>query len=159
MRNSHDTSELAYATEMRLRATGSFAASTVLKEIVTKSPTRASKYRTAFKKFDEPLLSEISPDQALNLMISGKFWKETYQKIRDLTNKNRRASLYPSYKKVILAKKRCYPPLSNMTLTETEAQVDLQAFLDHTSSRMLQLVSAKKTILDLEHSHRFKQNG
>ena len=156
LRNSHDTSELAYATEMSLRATGSFAASTVLKEIVTKSPTRASKYRTAFKKFDESPLSEISSDQALNLMISGKFSKQTYQKIRDLTNKNRLASVYPPYKKVILAKKRCYPSSSNMTLTETEAKVDLQELLDHTSSRLLQLVSVKKTILDLDYSHRFK---
>ena len=44
---------------------------------MTKSPERASRYHTAFKKtFDKPTPCEISADRVLNLIISGKMSKD-----------------------------------------------------------------------------------
>ena len=39
--------------------------------------------------------------------------------------------LFPSYENVQAAKRNCYPELSKMTFTETRAEAELQAMLDH----------------------------
>ena len=140
LRASHSVSELAYTTQMSLRASGATQASSVLKDVTTKSPSRASRYQAAFQESQKPPPCEISADLALNLIISGKMTKETYKLMRNLTNANRGTSVYPSYTKILSAKRRCYPDSSAMTVTETSAEVKLQALLDHTSERLLQVM-------------------
>ncbi|CAH0546850.1 unnamed protein product [Brassicogethes aeneus] len=139
LRASHSTSELAYATQMSLRASGAPQASSVLKDITTKSPMRASRYQAALKASQKPPTCEIPADLALNLIISGKMTKETYKLMRNLTNTNCGTLVYPSYNKILAAKRRCYPDRSAMTVTETSAEVKLQALLDHISERLLQV--------------------
>ena len=134
LRVSYTTSELAYATHTSLRASSAPQASRVLKDVITKSPERASRYQTAFKKtFDKPPTCEISADRMLNLIISGKMSKDTYFMIRDLWNANRGTSVYPSYHKISASKRRYYPEPSAITVTETSAEVELQHLLDHIS--------------------------
>lgn len=119
LRRSTSSSELAFATEMNLRASGSHAAAKVLKDITTTSPTRASRYQLAFAQSCRPVRQEISADVALNFIISGKMTKETYNMVRELTNENSDGSVYPSYHKILAAKSRCYPPVFN-TYTNTK---------------------------------------
>ena len=45
--------------------------------------------------------------------------------------------LFPSYENAQAAKRNCYPELSKMTFTETRAEVELQAMLDHTCQRLV----------------------
>jgi len=47
--------------------------------------------------------------------------------------------LYPSYDKVLEAKKLCYPPENSITVTETKAEIKLQALLDHTATRIAEV--------------------
>lgn len=148
LRKSTSPRALAFATEMNLRASGSHAAANVLKNITTSSPTRASRYQSAFAQCSKPALKEISADVALNLIISGKMTKETYNMVREITNENRDDSVYPSYHKILFAKSRCYPLHSSITITETSATVSLQALLDHTTARLLQVQSDVIKTLD-----------
>ena len=138
LRSSYETNELAYATQMKLRSSGAAQASNVVKEVTSTSPSRASKYQSAYRQSLEKPLCEISADLALNLLISGKMTKETYQMTRMITNKNRGCSVFPAYKKILSAKNRCYPPSSAISISETSAEVELQPLLEHTTARLLQ---------------------
>lgn len=150
LRETYTASELAYAARMSLRASGAPQASSVLKDVTTTSPTRASRYQAALKASEKPPLREISADLALNLIISGKMTKETYKLTRNLTNVNCGTSVYPSYNKILSAKRRCYPDLSAMTVTETRAEVKLQALLDHITGTLLQVISEDMNELGME---------
>ena len=86
----------------------------------------------------------------LNLIISGKMAKYTYLMMRDLTNTNLGTSDYPSYRKILAAKRRCYPEPSAITVTETSAEVGMQHLLDHVSSRLLQITHEDLLKLDSE---------
>lgn len=44
-----------------------------------------------------------------------------------------------SYIKFQLAKKLCYPPQESITVTDTSAEVALQALLNHTETRLLEV--------------------
>jgi len=86
----------------------------------------------------------LSDDAALSVLVKYKFSKRTYQGIRKVAKENN-CKLYPSYNNVLKAKKRCYPPRTNMTITESRAEVTLQALLDHTVERILFL---QRDVLD-----------
>lgn len=133
IRTSFNSVELAYATQMSLRSSGQSDAAKVIKDVTMTSPLRASKYRKAYSATDEITLSE---EAALSAMIEYKFSKSTYQGMRRLGKENN-CKLYPSYEKVMKAKKRCYPPRDAIRITESSAEVQLQALLDHTVERIL----------------------
>lgn len=132
LRTSNTTEELIYAAQMSLRASGQLDASKVVKDI-TSSPTKASKYTTAFTSEVERTLSD---DAALSVLVEYKFSKRTYQGIRKVGKENH-CKLYPSYNNVLKAKKRCYPLRTSITITESCAEVKLQALLNHTTERIL----------------------
>ncbi|KAK4881336.1 hypothetical protein RN001_004655 [Aquatica leii] len=133
---------------MNLRASGSHSAAAVLKDITTTSPTQAARYQSAFKSSTKQVPQEISADLALNLIISGKMTKKTYNMVREMTNENRSSSVYLSYHKILAAKSRCYPLSSSMKVTELSAEVSLQALLDHTTSRLIEVQREVITTLD-----------
>ncbi|EFN61161.1 hypothetical protein EAG_09607, partial [Camponotus floridanus] len=133
LRKLNTIEELTYATQMNLRSTGQLDASKIIKDVTSTSPTRAFKYRTAFTSEVEKTLSD---DAALSVLVEYKFSKRTYQGIRKVAKENN-CNLYPSYNNVLKAKKHCYPPRTNITITESRAEVKLQALLDHTVERIL----------------------
>lgn len=102
-------------------------------DVTSTSPTRASKYITAFTSKVERTLSD---DAALSVLVEHQFSKRTYHGIRKVAKENN-CKLYPSYNNVLKAKKRCYPPRTSITITESCAEVKLQALLDHTAERIL----------------------
>lgn len=125
--------ELAYATEMSLRAGGKLDASKVLHDIMEGSPTRATRYRQSLYCNSE---RKMTNDEALSFIIENKLSKNMYNNIRS-TSVEHNCKLYPSYKDVLQAKKQCYPSTSEITITECSAEVRLQALLDHTIQRIL----------------------
>ncbi|KAF2890861.1 hypothetical protein ILUMI_15312, partial [Ignelater luminosus] len=129
LRESTPVSVLSYATQMGLRAEGQSQASRLLKEITNTSPTRASKYRTAYKKSLEPEHRKPAED-ALAVLVDGKSSCHQYDVIRTSA-----PEIFPSYKTVQAAKKLCYP--KDINVTETYVVVTLQALLDHTVKRLL----------------------
>lgn len=62
----------------------------------------------------------------------------TYNKTREIALKHGH-SLFPSYKKVLAAKKETYPAIINVT--ENECSTPLQSLLDKTSSRLLTVIN------------------
>ena len=59
------TGELALATRVRLCSEGANDAAIIIKDITTKSPLRAAKYRAAYKSSMEQRPPEMSRDEAL----------------------------------------------------------------------------------------------
>lgn len=50
VRKEHTVHELAYATQMGLRASGNLHASKVIRDVTESSPSKASQYRNAFQR-------------------------------------------------------------------------------------------------------------
>jgi hypothetical protein len=78
---------------------------------------------------------EVSLPDALNFHLDNKFSKIQYCNTRRFMSESG-YDLMPSYKELIRQKKLCYP--NEITVTETIAEVKLQAFHDHTAQRILQ---------------------
>ncbi|XP_046589480.1 uncharacterized protein LOC124293267 [Neodiprion lecontei] len=131
IRNQSRTEELA--TQMNIRAEGKLDAAKVMQDVTVGSPTSALKCRQSLRTVSADCYSD---DAALSLMIEYHMSKHMYQGIRSgalaLNSK-----IYPSYKCVLQAKKKCYSPKDDITITESRAEVKLQALLDHTANRIL----------------------
>lgn len=68
--------------------------------------------------------------------------KEVLNKLQHPSN----CKLYPPYKSVLETKQKCYPLKSEITVTESSAQIKLQSLLNHTVERIL-LTQTNITIL------------
>lgn len=144
IRENFSAEEIAYATQMSLRSSGAVDAAAVIKDITT-SPTRASKYRSAFKSSLTPQPIQMTGDEALVDIVVAKLTKQSYLDIRSsLRQKNFNA--YPAYSKVVEAKSRCYP--SDIEVTEISAEVKLQALLNHTCDRLFMVQADMINALD-----------
>ncbi|XP_034192452.2 uncharacterized protein LOC117609839 [Osmia lignaria lignaria] len=132
IRSKTNVEELCYATQMNLRAAGQLDAAKVLQDM-TVSPSKAQKYRKCVQSISE---NTFTGDSALSLLIELKFSRSQYQLQRSACLQNN-CKVFPSYKKVQEAKHNCYPPKSEMTITENCGEIKLQALLDHTAERIL----------------------
>lgn len=92
----------------------------------------------------------FNADSALALITQTKLSKYQYEILRKAT-KDIGHNIFPSYRKIIEAKKKCYPP-DNIDVTEKSATVGLQDFLDHTSRRILE-TKTQDDIETLEEEH------
>lgn len=133
IRSTMSSAELTYAAQMSLRAEGSVDAAAIVKEVKFSTPTRASKYRQAFKRREGESLY-LSEDKALSVLIEAKLTRHQYNIIREADKKK-----FPSYKKIQEAKKRCYPSKEHMQINGKVAEVKLQALLDHTVKRIVEV--------------------
>lgn len=84
---------------------------------------------------------KYTPDAALTLMIEMMLSKRSYQIMRQ-SAKSLGNDIYPSYHRVLEAKKACYP--SDIVCTERSAMVPLQSLLDHTARRLLESRSSEE---------------
>ncbi|KAK9745362.1 hypothetical protein QE152_g6947 [Popillia japonica] len=125
-----------------LRSSGQVHAAQVLKDVTSTSPTRASKYISAVRSQNEV---PLTPDEALSLMIEKGESKRSYQLSRNAARAHN-CKLYPSYHEVEKARNRCYPSVVYTTVSESCAQIKLQALLDHTTYRIIQL----QAVTDIE---------
>ena len=77
-------------------------------------------------------------DSALALITQMKLTKYQYSILRKATA-DIGHDIFPTYQKILEAKKKCYP--SNIMITEKSAQVSLQDLLDHTTRRIFETKS------------------
>jgi len=105
---------------MSLRAFGKLDAAKIVKDVTLGSPSKAKKYR----RLEFTPESILSGDSALSLVIEQKLSKSQYQGLRTISKENN-CNLYPPYKEVLEAKRKCYPPKSSITITECSAEVKL----------------------------------
>lgn len=129
---------LAFAAQMSLRSAGKLEESKLISEAVFTTPTRASKISAAYKEHQISTITPYTPREALSLMLEADLSRDNYQTLRTEA-KSKGAKLYPSYKKVRIAKQECYPSEENVTVTESKAEVKLQALLDLTVRRIIEL--------------------
>lgn len=108
MRIAYSTPELTYATKMKLRSSGKIAEANLLEEALYTTPTRAKKITSAWRSSLSQKVVSYTPEEALALILDANLSREAYQKIR-MGAKRRGADIYPSWKRVQKAKKRCYP--------------------------------------------------
>lgn len=133
IRESTSLSVLTYATQMALRDSGKIEESKLLKEITTSTPTRAAKYRK-YRKFKKYKPHQLSPEEALCVLIEAKLSRHSYNVIRRVAPER-----FPSYTKVQEAKQKCYPNREEVKICETSAQVTLQGLLNHTVERIFKI--------------------
>ncbi|CAH0560531.1 unnamed protein product [Brassicogethes aeneus] len=120
--------ELTYAAQMTQRAAGNIDVAKVIQD-VTKSPTRATKFRKAAIIGSKTMTTKKhTPEGALGIFVEANLTVSQYKVIRQ-ANKD----VYPCYTYVQRAKQDCYPPKN---VSETVAEVKLQDLVDHTTSRL-----------------------
>ncbi|CAI6357482.1 unnamed protein product [Macrosiphum euphorbiae] len=127
LRNNTSVNVLSHATQMSLRASGQVEVAKLLKEITTSTPTRASRYRKVFKKQSAQAPKKLSGEDALAVIVDTKLSRHQYNIIWTSA-----PDTFPSYKVVHESKKQCYSKPENIQVTSTNAEVSLQALLDHT---------------------------
>lgn len=86
-----------------------------------------------------PLFQEVNVTEVLSVIIDTNLTKHQYLTIRDFINSKLSYNVLPSYKKVLSEKKKSYPDAESVTVSESQAEVELQSLLDHTASRILDL--------------------
>lgn len=127
LRNNYSLNELAFATKVSLKDSGLKDASKVLKESTMTTPTRASKIRLLYLQSttSKHVMQKYTSDEALALLVDLKLTKYQYQNLRTQAQ-NKNANIYPTYNSVRDAKIKCYPNLSEISVTETKASIHLQ---------------------------------
>ena len=81
---------------------------------------------------------QYSKEEALALFVDCKLTKQAYILLRQNAIQVGHF-LYPSYNKLQEAKNECCPSVNSMNLTETRAEIGLQALLDHTTRRLAEV--------------------
>lgn len=132
LRREMTSEELTFATHVKLRCEGKADASNVIKNL-TKSPTRAKKYRKALIESQKEQNQQLTPVEALSMFVEAGLSRKQYEIIRSFKNKKS----YPCYTILQKAKKDCYPVQESYRITATCAEVNLQDVLNHTASRLL----------------------
>lgn len=105
----------------------------VLQHLVS-SPESATNIKKFLQSKDPEPVKSLSADEALAFLVSADLTRDSYQKTRNIAIQ-RHANLFPSYRKVLAAKKNCYP--KNVIYEEAKAEVPLQDLLDHAVQRLV----------------------
>lgn len=131
---SNDSLEvLAQAAQMSLRESETSDESGLLEEATSASSSRAGEDRRTM----EPAATRpLSGDETLSFLMEAKLTTDQYLGIRAFIM-NHNCQMYPPHRRVLDAKRKCYPPATNKVINETCAEVKLQALLDHTCKRIL----------------------
>lgn len=98
----------------------------------------------SYHELQSNLPRKLSGEKALAVMLDAKLSKEGYSVIKDVS-KAQNADIYPHYSTIIEAKKDCYPDEKSIKITETSAEVSVQALVDHTAKR---IVDVQKEVLN-----------
>ena len=126
------TDELTFAAKSSVYAGGSRLAAEIIGDALS-SPSKPKKIKKALNM--EPPIP-YTADEALAWMLDSKVNRDSYQLTRTQAKK-RKADIYPSYKKIQEAKRRCYP--DDIKVDDFKAVVPLQNLLNHTAQRILQV--------------------
>lgn len=131
--NTRSTSEIAYAAEVAVRATGKKDAASIIKELSSASPKRASTFKKIRQKDSQQRV--LTSDEALAHYVDTKMTTHAYK----LTRKraiNVGHYIFPSFHSLKRSKQSCYPPDETIAISETFAEIKLQGILDHTAQRL-----------------------
>lgn len=150
LKDRHSADELAYAAQMQLRSEGKTAEANLMKKVIftTGSITSIGGNKinaTPIRK--KNIITPYTPREALAYMLDTDLSKTSYYLTR-MQAKSRGADLYLSYDKMKEAKRECYPSTDFMIITDTKCEIKLQALLDHTVNRIIEM--QKDVLLSLQ---------
>lgn len=91
----------------------------------------------------------FSEEESLALIEDAKLSLWQYDTIRRRT-KEKNADIFISYKNLGEARQYCYPPSTSIAITEKGAKIKLQALLNHTCMRLLQVPTVSSEILETD---------
>lgn len=135
LREKVPVEELTYAASVSQRTSGNADVAKIITEI-TSTPTRATKFRKIIASaHKEAVVKKFTPQEALVIFIEGDFTRRQWEVIQSASK-----SIYPCYSLIKKAKQDCYPHEDSMRVTETCAEIKLQALLDHTALRLFKYV-------------------
>lgn len=127
-----DTEQLAYAAQVSLYSSGNRKASRQIKNLTSSSSTPSSSKPSGCTN-----ARSLTPDEALALWLDCKLTKASYCLLREQAN-HVGHNLYPPYYKIQQSKKSCCIP-EQTEISETRAEVSLQALLDATARRLCEV--------------------
>lgn len=132
--------ELTYAARVKEGTSGNTDTSKMIKDM-TLTPTRSKKFRTIISSAEKEVsVKKYTPQEALSLFVEGDFTRRQWELLQG-ANKN----IYPCYSLLQKAKKAYYPDENSIKVTETGFEVELQALLNHTASRLCEYL---KEVID-----------
>lgn len=129
MEDNYSSSEIQEAFFRMLRTNGKWKLVNIIKTILMENDEESE----ISENCDTQSYTPYSAEEALALIEDVKLSKYQYKIIR-MQAKERNANIYPEYKKILDAKKECYP--SQILTSEIEARIDLQSLIDHTILRL-----------------------
>ncbi|KAF9413073.1 hypothetical protein HW555_008593 [Spodoptera exigua] len=133
---SRSVGELMTAAEVAAQSTGQKNVARVIKDI-GENPASASAclniQQTSAVQRDRPL----SNDEALAYYIDSKSTTHSYKQTRKWTMKVGH-HVFPSYECIVKAKKGCYPSEEHIVVTQSRAEIELQAILNKTAERLIE---------------------
>lgn len=133
--------ELGFTLEKNLKSAGHYGASKVIKNLIAR-PEIGNEY-IKLKKNHQTVVKYTS-DEALALSVDMKLSKRQYQ-LMYFGAKKRKMETYPSYDRILSAKKRCYPSHEVTCITEIGFKINLQALLDITAQRLVDTIQTPLT--------------
>lgn len=132
---SRSVGELMTAAEVAVRSLGNRNIATVMKQI------RTRQFPSSSLNLKNPLslenVRQLSGDEALAYYIDSKSTTYSYKQTRKWCMKVGH-QVFPSYYVLHQSKKACYPPEEQILVTESRAEVKLQAVLDKTVERLVE---------------------
>jgi hypothetical protein len=118
---------------------------TLFSEALQTTPTRALIIRKAWDAHAKNVVVPYTPEASLSLFTGAHMTESQYTKIRSQA-KMKHCNICPIYHVIKAAKGECYPPMDEIVTHESFVEVDLQALMDRTASRIMK---AKKNAIGI----------
>lgn len=135
LRKRHSSRELLFSAASVLHQEGRRKAAKLVQE--AGSPSRGPQLAAQLAAQPTPP-KPYTVQEALALVVDLDMTKAQYTQLQQ-SAKKKGCNLYPPYKAVARAKSVCLPPAAAITVLPDQASVGLQALLDQTADRLLQL--------------------
>lgn len=142
LRQDRSASELSFAAQMSARSEGNEDAAKLLSEVMQSTPTRPTRMRKVWKSQNispSKRARKLSDEEALRFYVEGNFSKSLWISMRQNNKICNVLQIYPSYPALMKAREKCIPPKQYISVSETTAEVKLQALLDHTANQLVVL--------------------
>ena len=148
LRRRHCSEELVFSAASAVHQTGRRKAARLM--AAAGSPSRGPRLAEQLDSLATPACSRYSAEEALGLMVDMDLTKSQYKTMQQSAKFEKGDRLYPPYNAVAKAKSACLPPAAAISVAPDRAGTTLQALLDHTATRILQLQAEVVTRIGAE---------
>lgn len=139
LRAENSENELMFAAKVKMQASGNQDIAAIL-AFLMENPDQVLRVRNFCEGKLREKQSAYSKEKGLAIMLALKLSQSKYIALRKLSEEGG-SNRYPSYHDVLAAKKECYPPDADIEITETYAQIKLQALLDLTTRKLVKVLN------------------